>query len=329
MDAAARKLGIDPVELRRRNMIDPAQMPYTNAMGQVYDSGKFADVLDQGLALADWDGFAGARGGSRRRRGKLRGRGIATFLEWTGGNVFEERVTVAVNGRRRDRDLRHRPSRWARASPPATRSSPSTSSACRSRSIRIVLGDTDRGTGFGSAGSRSLFTAGSAMKVASDKTVATAQDLAAEALEAAAADIEYVAGAFRVAGTDRSIGLFDLAAKQPEQRIFIDSTSNVGGPTWPNGTHICEVEIDPDTGDGRDRLLRLGQRCRPRGQPDDRARPARRRRGAGPRPGAVRGGGLRPRIRPAAERQLHGLRAAARRHDRRLRHQARTSRSPA
>ena len=97
MDAAARKLKLDPTEIRRRNMIRPEQMPYTNAMGQVYDSGKFESVMDQALKLADWQGFA-ARAEASRKRGKLRGRGIATFLEWTGGNVLEERVTVAVRG---------------------------------------------------------------------------------------------------------------------------------------------------------------------------------------------------------------------------------------
>jgi len=115
--------------------------------------------------------------------------------------------------------------------------------------IRVVFGDSDRGTGFGSAGSRSLFTAGSAVKMAADKTVETATDLAAEALEAATADIEYVAGRFTVAGTDHGIGLFELAARQPEGRIFMDHSTTVSGPTWPNGCHICEVEITPETGE--------------------------------------------------------------------------------
>jgi carbon-monoxide dehydrogenase large subunit len=114
--------------------------------------------------------------------------------------------------------------------------------------IRIVMGDTDRGVGFGSAGSRSLFTAGSAINHASETAVQNAHDLAAEALEAAAADIEYVEGVFQVVGTDRRIGLFELAARQPEQRIYVDSTSKVSGPSWPNGCHVCEVEIDPATG---------------------------------------------------------------------------------
>jgi len=114
--------------------------------------------------------------------------------------------------------------------------------------IRIVQGDTDRGTGFGSAGSRSLFVGGSAVYVAAKETVDKAQDLAATALEASPRDIEYRDGTFRIAGTDRSIGLFDLAARQEARRIVLDSTSSVDGATWPNACHICEVEIDPQTG---------------------------------------------------------------------------------
>ncbi|MCO6419033.1 xanthine dehydrogenase family protein molybdopterin-binding subunit [Siccirubricoccus sp. KC 17139] len=247
MDAAARKTGLDPAELRRRNQIDPALMPYTNAMGQTYDSGRFNQVMEQGLKLADWDGFA-ARAAESAKRGKLRGRGIATFLEWTGGNVFEERVTVAVKA---EGEIEIYATTQAMGQGIATSYAQLAVDVfgVPLEKIRIVLGDSDRGSGFGSAGSRSLFTAGSAVKVASDRTVDKAKELASEALEASAADLEYAAGQVRVAGTDRAIGIFDLAARQPERQIFIDSTSSVSGPTWPNGCHICEVEIDPDTGE--------------------------------------------------------------------------------
>jgi carbon-monoxide dehydrogenase large subunit len=247
MDVAARRMGLDPAELRRRNMIRPAQMPYTNAMGQTYDSGSFEQVMDQGLKLADWQGFA-ARAEASKARGKIRGRGIATFLEWTGGNVFEERVTVAVKG---DGEIEIYATTQAMGQGIATSYAQLAVDVfgVELDRIKVVFGDSDRGSGFGSAGSRSLFTAGSAVKVAADKTVDTAKDLAADALEAAAVDLEYRDGRIQVAGTDRGIGLFELAAKQPEGRIFIDSTSSVSGPTWPNGCHICEVEIDPETGD--------------------------------------------------------------------------------
>lgn len=247
MDVAARKLGLDPAELRRRNMISPAQMPYKNAMGQTYDSGAFADMLDQGLTLAGWDGYA-ARAAASAARGKLRGRGIATFLEWTGGNALEERVTVAVKG---DGGIE------IYATTQQMGQGIGTSYAQLAvdifdvpiEKITVVFGDSDRGSGFGSAGSRSLFTAGSAVSVASGKAVDQGKALAAEALEVATTDLEYRAGQFRVAGTDREIGLFEVAARQPEGRIFIDSTTKVNGPTWPNGCHICEVEIDRDTGE--------------------------------------------------------------------------------
>jgi aerobic carbon-monoxide dehydrogenase large subunit len=245
-DAAAHELGLDPAEIRRRNLIAPEQMPYTNAMGQTYDSGKFGSILEQALALADWDGFAGRESRSRAL-GKLRGRGLASFLEWTGGNALEERVTVAVSGAG-EIEI------YAATMPMGQGIATSYAQlvvdvfAVPIDKIRIVMGDSDRGSGFGSAGSRSLFTAGSAIRHASETAVATGRDLAGEALEAAAADIEYVEGVFQVAGTDRRIGLFELADRQPERRIFIDATSKVAGPSWPNGAHVCEVEIDPETG---------------------------------------------------------------------------------
>jgi carbon-monoxide dehydrogenase large subunit len=245
-DEAARKLNLDPAEIRRRNLIRPEQMPYTNAMAQVYDSGNFPSVLEQGLALAKWDDFP-IREAESKARGMLRGRGMASFLEWTGANVFEERVTVAVKG---DGEIEVYASTMPMGQGIATSYAQLVVDVfgVPIEKIRIVMGDTDRGVGFGSAGSRSLFTAGSAINHASETAVQNAHDLAAEALEAAAADIEYVEGVFQVVGTDRRIGLFELAARQPEQRIYVDSTSKVSGPSWPNGCHVCEVEIDPATG---------------------------------------------------------------------------------
>ena len=192
------------------------------------------------------------------------------------------------HARRHHRDLLGDAGRWARASRPAMRSSRSTCSACRSSKIRIVQGDTDRGNGFGSAGSRSLFIGGSAVRVASERTVEHAKTLAAQALEAAAGDIEYRAGRFNVVGTDLGIDLFALAGRQAERRIHLDSTSTVGG------ADLAE-RLPRLRGRGRSRHRRrarrrllVGERHRPRRQPDDRARPGRRRRRAGHRPGAVR-----------------------------------------
>ena len=247
MDEAARQIGMDRIALRRRNFIQPEQMPYKNAMGQTYDTGCFEHVMNQGLALADWDGFA-AREAASRRNGKWRGLGIATFLEWTSGNAFQERVTLtvladgvvevfsAVNGMGQGI---------------------ATSLAqlmvdvfdLPLENIRVVLGDTDRGDGFGSAGSRSLFTGGSAVREGAEKTIETARLLAAGQLEADAKDIAYQAGRFQVKGTDLGIGLFELAALQEGKRIHLESTTTVSGPSWPNGCHVCEVELTPETGE--------------------------------------------------------------------------------
>ena len=245
-DAAAREMKLDPAELRRRNLVQPGQMPYTNPLGQVYDSGRFEQILDQGLALADWNGFAARRADSARR-GRLRGRGIATFLEWTSGNSFEETVNITVSS---DGMIDIFTATQAMGQGIATSYVQLAVDVfgVAPENIRISQGDTDRGSGFGSAGSRSLFTAGSALQEGSHKTVALGKTLAADALEAAPADIEYRAGRYGVVGTDLSIGLFELAGRQPTTTIVVDSTTTVAGPSWPNGCHVCEVEIDRATG---------------------------------------------------------------------------------
>ncbi|WP_088283328.1 xanthine dehydrogenase family protein molybdopterin-binding subunit [Ideonella sp. A 288] len=247
MDAAARRLKLDPAELRRRNMLRPVQMPYKNPMGQTYDSGSFEKILDQGLALADWQGYAARREASRAR-GRLRGRGIATFLEWTGGNAFEERVTVNVTA---DGFIELGSATQAMGQGIATSYAQLAVDVfdVPIDRIRVLQGDTDRVNGFGSAGSRSLFTGGTAVSVAATRTLDKARDLAAQSLEAPADDLQYQAGRFVVAGTDLGVDLFELAGQQPESVIVVDSTSSVGGPTWPNGCHVCEVELDPDTGE--------------------------------------------------------------------------------
>ncbi|MDP1885282.1 xanthine dehydrogenase family protein molybdopterin-binding subunit [Polaromonas sp.] len=246
MDEAARQTGIDRIELRRRNFIQPAQMPYKNPMGQVYDTGKFESVMDQALVLADWKGFE-ARAAASAVNGKLRGLGIATFLEWTGGNALEETVTVAVQA---DGMIEVFTAVNAMGQGIATTLTQLVVDAfgVPADQVRVVMGDTDRGNGFGSAGSRSLFTGGSAVRAGADKAIALGKQLAAKEFEAAAEDVIYAGGDFTVAGTDLRIGLFDLAGRQSEQRIFVDSTTTVAGPTWPNGCHISEVEIDPQTG---------------------------------------------------------------------------------
>jgi carbon-monoxide dehydrogenase large subunit len=245
MDAAARATGIDQVELRRRNMIGPAQMPYRNPLDKTYDSGAFAKVMDQACALADWGGFD-ARREAATRRGRLRGRGMAAFLEWTGADVFEETVTVTIE----EDGIEIVSATQAMGQGLATTYAQLAVDVfgVPIEKIRIVQGDTDRAQGFGSAGSRSLFVGGSAVRVGAERTVAAGRELAAAAFEAAARDIEYADGEYMVAGTDRRIGLFEVARRQRDRRIVVESTSKVADATWPNGCHICEVEIDPDTG---------------------------------------------------------------------------------
>ena len=246
MDEAARQTGMDRVELRRRNFIAPAQMPYKNPMGQTYDCGQFESIMDQALVLADWSGFA-ARASDSAQRGLLRGQGIATFLEWTGGNALEETVTVAVQA---DGMIEVFSAVNGMGQGILTSLAQLVVDAfgVPIEQVRVVLGDTDRGDGFGSAGSRSLFTGGSAMRVGADRTIAEAKRLAALEFEASAADIEYRNGRLQVIGTDLSTDIFALAGRQAESRIFMNSTSAASGPSWPNGCHISEVEIDPMTG---------------------------------------------------------------------------------
>jgi carbon-monoxide dehydrogenase large subunit len=246
MDAAGRKTGLDAAEIRRRNLVRPEQMPYKNAMGQTYDSGNFPGLLEQGLKLADYVGFD-RRLTESKSRGKLRGRGLVTFLEWTSGNAFEERLTVDVSG---DGFIEVYTATQQMGQGIATSYAQlvvDTFDVPIER-VRIVMGDTNRGRGFGSAGSRSLFTAGSTLQLASRQAIDKARQLAAEALEVAGADLEYSGAEFRIAGTDRTIGLFELAARQDQRVIHVDTTSSVGGPSWPNGCHVCEVEVDPGTG---------------------------------------------------------------------------------
>ena len=246
MDAAARELGLDAAELRRRNMVRPEQMPYRNAMAQTYDSGEFEKIMDQGLQLADWHGYAARRAASEAA-GRLRGRGLATFLEWTGGNALEENVSVEVTA---DGFIELTSATMAMGQGIATsyvQLAHDVFGVPLDR-IRVLQGDTDRANGFGSAGSRSLFTGGAAVRVASQRSVDEGRALAAAALEAAPGDIEYEAGRYAVAGTDLGIGLFELAARQPGRSFVASAGATAAAPSWPNGCHVCEVEIDPATG---------------------------------------------------------------------------------
>ena len=245
MDQAAAEMKIDPAELRRRNMIQPGQMPYKSPMGEKFDSGNFPHMLDRILEKADWAGFE-KRKKESVARGKLRGHAISTFLEWT-GVVHEETIDLHVEA---DGRIVIYTAMQAMGQGIETSYVQILSETLDidPECIEIVQGDSDIANGVGSMGSRSLYIGGSAMQTASKETVEKGRELAAESLEAAAADLNYEDGRFTVAGTDLGIDLFELAAKQPEKRIAIRTKQEVGGPSWPNSCHVCEVEIDPDTG---------------------------------------------------------------------------------
>jgi carbon-monoxide dehydrogenase large subunit len=245
MDRAAAEMRIDPAELRRRNLIPPSAMPYRTPMGETFDSGNFPHMLERVLAAADWAGYEARRRDSVAR-GRLRGRALSTFLEWT-GVVHEETVRLQVEADGRVRAFTAMQAMGQGIETSYLQILAETLQIDAER-IEIVQGDSDVATGIGSMGSRSLYIGGSAMLTASNQAIDEGRKLAGEALEAPPADITYAAGRFTVAGTDLGIDLAALAARQPEQRIAVSTLQKVGGPSWPNGCHVCEVEIDPQTG---------------------------------------------------------------------------------
>jgi carbon-monoxide dehydrogenase large subunit len=246
MDAAARQLGMDPRAIRKVNYIKPAQLPYTNAVGQIYDSGAFAHMLERASKLADWDGFA-ARKKAAKKKGLLYGRGLTSYIEWTGGRVHTEKVSLHATAE--GRVVLHSGTMAMGQGLQTTYSQMvSESLGIPLDRIDVIQGDTDLATGFGSVGSRSLFVGGTALAVSANDLIAKAREKASQLLEASVEDIEYRDGWLTVVGTDKRIGLFEIAKKESGARLSVDSTGEVDGPSWPNGTHICEVEVDPETG---------------------------------------------------------------------------------
>ena len=261
IDEAAHRLGIDPVELRRRNYIAPSAMPYNTtagwtvgaAVGWTYDSGEFAKLTDRCLELADWNGFE-KRKKQTEAKGRLRGRALIYYLEDSG--VFNERM-----------ELRFDPSGMVTivAGTHSHGQGHATTYAqlvcdwlgVPFESIRLVQGDTDAvAFGRGTYASRSAMLGGSALKSAADAIVDKGKLMAAHLLEASAKDIEFQAGKFTVVGTDRSLPMTDVAKAffrpvGPTTKLGTGldaSGSSNAPPTFPNGCHACEVEIDPETG---------------------------------------------------------------------------------
>jgi carbon-monoxide dehydrogenase large subunit len=259
IDTAAVELGIDPVELRRRNLIPNDALPYDTGFVFTYDTGDFETVMDKAVEVADRAGFA-ARQTAARDRGKLRGLGIACVIEIAGGPLpipneesaaisFESDGGVTVAMGTHSHGQGHET---------AFRQIASELLGLEFDQISIVYGDTDKvHHGKGTFGSRSISVGGAALLRASEKIIDKAQRIAAHLLETAEADIRFDDGNFIVEGTDRSISLTDVAkaayapARMPTgMEIGLAETAIVlpPGPTYPNGCHVCEVEIDRDTG---------------------------------------------------------------------------------
>ncbi|MGA2566228.1 MAG: xanthine dehydrogenase family protein molybdopterin-binding subunit [Pseudolabrys sp.] len=248
VDTAARELDIAPDSLRRRNLIKPKALPYTTPTGKIYDSGDFAGALARAQEIADWNGF-NKRAAASKRAGKLLGIGIATYVEACGNNGPEtavvrlERdggVTVLIGSQSTGQG--HATS-YAQLVAERLDLPPD--------SVRVVQGDTDLiASGAGTGGSSSIPVGGVSVDRASKTLAEQLKQLAADALEAAPTDMEIAGGTVRVAGTDRAISFVDLAAHpqaKPEQ-LRASSEFGTEQPTFPNGTHIAEVEVDPDTG---------------------------------------------------------------------------------
>jgi carbon-monoxide dehydrogenase large subunit len=254
MDEAAHKLGLDPVEIRRRNFIRPEAMPYTTATENQYDCGEFEYVLDTALTLADWNGFPARRAASEKQ-GKLRGRALAYYIEQ--GGRFNDRMelrfdaggTVTIvagtlsHGQGHATTYAQMVSDWL---------------GVPFESIRFVQGDTDQvAFGRGTWAARSSMVGGCALLAAADAIIAKARPMAAHLLEAAVPDIEFKAGAFQIAGTDRRISMADVAKAfyrpvgiPAEFGLGLEASAsyNPEAPNFPNGCHACEVEVDPQTG---------------------------------------------------------------------------------
>ena len=244
MEKAAREMKLDPAEIRRRNLI--REFPYRTHLGDTYDSGDFEKVLDGLLRHADWTGFP-ARREAAGRAGKLRGRGLAMYLEWTGA-LPTETVVIEVNAEGHVTVLSGTQAMGQGLETSYTQLVNEVLGVPTEK-VTIVQGDTDRANGVGSVGSRSAFVGGSALVAAGRRVIVEGKSLAAEALEASQADVEFANGRFTISGTDRSIGLGELAARQPTKLLKVSATETPSTPSWPNGAQACEVEIDRDTGE--------------------------------------------------------------------------------
>jgi carbon-monoxide dehydrogenase large subunit len=255
LDKAARERGMTPDAIRRINFVQPDEMPYTAALGMTWDSGEFERTLDDALSHIDAAGFDKRRAASRER-GRLRGLGLGYYLEATLGPPNES-ATVAFDA---DGFVNVLVGTFSNGQGHETTFAQILADrlGVPFEKIRLVQGDSDvvkTGGGFG--GSRSTHLGGAAILGAAAKVIENGRRLAAHVLEAAEADIEFSAGTFTVAGTDRTVGIMDLAARAPgleglpagiEPSLDAMAAYSREASSFPNGCHACEVEVDPETG---------------------------------------------------------------------------------
>ena len=254
VDAAARELGIDKVELRRRNMVLPEAMPHSTPVGKSYDSGDFRHVLDAAIKHMDYVGFP-SRKAAAAAKGKRRGLGLAYYLEATGGDPTERaEIRFADDG---FVDVYVGTQSTGQGHETAYVQLTAHNLGIDGDKIRIRQGDTDTiPVGGGTGGARSLYSEGQAILLTSQSVIAKGKQAAAEELEAAVADIGFADGTFTIVGTDRAIDIVALAATQrkkaaagqPATLLDAAEIAPIDAHTFPNGCHMAEVEIDPETG---------------------------------------------------------------------------------
>jgi carbon-monoxide dehydrogenase large subunit len=254
IDKAAQEHGFDRVALRRRNLIPPSSFPYKNPQGIIYDNGSYRAVMDRAMELGDWKGFKKRRAEAKKRR-RLRGIGLCYYLETTGGYPRERAdITVQPHGKV---DV-------VVGTLSSGQSHETTFAQCVAQwlgvpfdDVHINESDTDIvKEGGGSHSARSMRLAGIVMGNASDAIVEKGKKIAAHMLETAEDDIAFAAGRFTVKGTDRSVGIFDVARTANEKSVPEDLRGPLAATAdetirqlgFPYGAHVCEVEIDPQTG---------------------------------------------------------------------------------
>ena len=248
VDAAARKLGMSVDAIRRKNFIPPRAMPYTTATGKIYDSGDFAAHLKRAMEVGEWKDF-GKRAKAARKQGLVRGIGLASYVEVC-GTMGEETAQVALdpNG---DVSVLIGTQSSGQGHQTAYAQIVAEQFGLPPDRVHVFQGDTDMiATGLGTGGSASIPTGGVSVERATRELGERLRDIAAEALEASPGDLEINDGTIRVAGTDRSISFADLAKRPGIDASILNASATFAAAdgTFPNGTHLAEVEIDPATG---------------------------------------------------------------------------------